>query len=237
MELVLIAIAFVIGVFVGSKYENDRYPQKLENDLQIFMGRFQDDIKTVEKEYNMMNMANAELRAIRKENEEKIEQQERKLAEKDKEINDLYDEIDNTLKEKDIVLKEKDGLIAMINNLISHIQVEPYMEFTAQLDEDINRLSTKYAIEYLGLTKEKISYIEHAKDNDINKLQLKYASVLIKNILIADLDRKYITEYLTQPSKPMPTEKQNKEIDAEYDEKIQKGMDFAKKVFGSRDDV
>ena len=102
------------------------------------------------------------------------------------------------------------------------------MEFTVQSATDLEKLANDYAIEYLGLTKEKIADFKYAEDYDINKLQLKYATALINNVLIADLDRKYITDYLTQSSKsrPMPESKKllNKEIDAEFDERIKKDL-------------
>ena len=237
MELVLIVIAFVIGIFVGSKYENDRYPQKLENDLQIFMERFQDDIKAAEKEYNMMHMANAELRAIRKENEEQIEQQERNLNEKDNEINKKQQEILRLHEIMDDVLAEKRDLIEMVNMLMDKIRVEPFMEFTSQSNADLDKLARDYARDYLNMTQSRVGDLEYAEDDDINKLQFKYATILIKNVLIADLDRRFITDYLTKPSEP-PVEKQpDKEIDADYDEKVKQGVELAKKVFGHRDDA
>ena len=237
MEIVLAIIAFIIGVCVGSKYENDRYPQKLENDLQIFMGKFQDDIKTVEKEYTMMNMANAELRAIRKENEEQIEQQERNLNKKDNEINKKQQEILRLHEIMDDILAEKRDLIEMVNMLMDKIRVEPFMEFTSQSNADLDKLARDYAKDYLNMTQSRVDDLEYAEDDDINKLQFKYATILIKNVLIADLDRRFITDYLTKPSEP-PVEKQpDKEIDAEYDEKVKQGVELAKKVFGHRDDA
>lgn len=237
MEIVLAIIAFIIGVCVGSKYENDRYPQKLENDLQIFMGKFQDDIKTVEKEYTMMNMANAELRAIRKENEEQIEQQERNLNKKDNEINKKQQEILRLHEIMDDILAEKRDLIEMVNMLMDKIRVEPFMEFTSQSNADLDKLARDYAKDYLNMTQSKVDDLEYAEDDDINKLQFKYATILIKNVLIADLDRRFITDYLTKPSEPPIEEQPDKEIDAEYDEKVKQGVELAKKVFGHRDDT
>lgn len=237
MEIVLAIIAFIIGVCVGSKYENDRYHQKLENDLQIFMGKFQDDIKTVEKEYTMMNMANAELRAIRKENEEQIEQQERNLNKKDNEINKKQQEILRLHEIMDDILAEKRDLIEMVNMLMDKIRVEPFMEFTSQSNADLDKLARDYAKDYLNMTQSKVDDLEYAEDDDINKLQFKYATILIKNVLIADLDRRFITDYLTKPSEPPVEEQPDKEIDAEYDEKVKQGVELAKKVFGHRDDT
>lgn len=161
------------------------------------------------------------MKALVKRNDKILEAKEKEVDKQKKEILNLYEYIDNAL-------TDKKNLIEMLDKLISKIHIEPYMEFTAQSTTDLEKLANDYAIEYLGLTKEKIADFKYAEDYDINKLQLKYATALINNVLIADLDRKYITDYLTQSSKsrPMPESKKllNKEIDAEFDKRIKKDL-------------
>ena len=97
-----------------------------------------------------------------------------------------------------ILKKEKEDLISMFDELTSKIHIEPFMEFTIQSKDEIEETSIKYAMAYLGLTQDYVDALEYAEDDDINNLRFKYTVHLIKNILISNLDRKFITDYLTQ---------------------------------------
>lgn len=231
MEYIVVGVfAFIVGVFLGQDIERGKYPEKFERDVQEFIQS--DDFKNCDFIKAM--------KALVKRNDEICETNAKLhllLDTKEKEINKQKKEILNLYKHMDNALADKRDLIEMLDKLISRIHVEPYMNFTAQSTYDLEKLANDYAIKYLGLTKEEVEAFEYAEDDDINKLQLKYASALINNVLIADLDRKYITEYLSQTSKQMPEsdDLSNKEIDTEYDEKIKKGLEIVKGIISKKD--
>lgn len=115
------------------------------------------------------------MKALVKRNDKILEAKE--VDKQKKEILNLYEYIDNAL-------TDKQDLIEMLDKLISKIHIEPYMEFTVQSATDLEKLANDYAIEYLGLTKEKTADFKYAEDYDINKLQLKYATALINEQMI-----------------------------------------------------